>query len=692
MMAFTRISLAFLLLVAALLPAGAEERILRFVSDVHVQRNGDLLVTETIRVRAEGREIRRGILRDFPTTYTARDGTRVVVGFDVTGVTRNGAPETFTTESIGNGVRVRIGRGDVLLNHGVYEYAIRYRTTRQIGFFPDFDELYWNATGNGWTLAIDEAVARITLPENVAFLQSAFYTGPQGARGKAAAIVTQAPGLIVFRTTAPLPPRNGLTVAAAWPKGVVTAPTDLQKAGWWFWDNGPVVIAALGLLLVLGYYFHAWRQVGRDPRRGTVIPLFGPPDGMSAAAVRYVSQMGYDQRTFTAAMIELGVRGRLKMKESHGALTLESRAGGKDIPAPEQAMARALFQKKSSLKLVQSNHQSLRAAEDGLRGGLANAYAGKMFQNNTGWSVRGLLASLAAVAVIILAVFAIWGSEQGTAMLIGPIFLIPAVVVVIGLLNSGWPASIKGWLVRLTACAFAVPFTIGAVAVMLQASRSWVELLPASVPLVLLPVAASAFSWMKAHTVAGRVVTDQIEGLRQYLAVAEEDRLNYLHPPEKTPELFERLLPYAVALEVENAWAQKFAGVLASAAAAAAIGEWYSGDRDWTRDPVRFADSIGDGLLEDHFVRVDASRIERRQFKQRFVRRRVLRWRRRWRRRLRLVGQSQSPSRTPSLRRQVERIGQIARRRMTVLGKRGVARLQALQHRQVEPFGHKSHD
>ena len=107
-----RIALASILLATTLLPARAQERILAFVSDVTVERNGDLLVNETIRVEAQGREIRRGILRDFPTTYTRADGTRVVVGFEVKSVSRDGSPEHFTTEAIDNGVRVRIGSAD----------------------------------------------------------------------------------------------------------------------------------------------------------------------------------------------------------------------------------------------------------------------------------------------------------------------------------------------------------------------------------------------------------------------------------------------------------------------------------------------------------------------------------------------------------------------------------------------------
>ena len=195
MIALRRAALALLVLLAGLAPATGAERILSFISDVKVLTNSDLLVTETIRIQAEGDAFKHGLLRDFPTTYTRRNGTRVRVGFDVQSVTRDGVREAFTTERKGNGVEVRIGDPDVMLSFGPHEYVIRYLTTRQIGFFPDFDELYWNATGNGWAFTIDQAEARITLPASVAFLNSAFYTGPQGADGKDATVIAQRPGL-----------------------------------------------------------------------------------------------------------------------------------------------------------------------------------------------------------------------------------------------------------------------------------------------------------------------------------------------------------------------------------------------------------------------------------------------------------------------------------------------------------------
>ena len=126
-----RLFLAAFLCAMTLATAGARERITRFVSDVDVQRNGDLLVTETIQVNAEGYTIRHGILRDFPTTYRGKDGSRVEVGFDVLAVQRDGAPENYATERMSNGVRVRIGSG-VRAGTRMRACAVRTRCARPL--------------------------------------------------------------------------------------------------------------------------------------------------------------------------------------------------------------------------------------------------------------------------------------------------------------------------------------------------------------------------------------------------------------------------------------------------------------------------------------------------------------------------------------------------------------------------------
>jgi uncharacterized membrane protein len=99
---------------------------------------------------------------------------------------------------------------------------------------------------------------------------------------------------------------------------------------------------------------------------------------------------------------------------------------------------------------------------------------------------------------------------------------------------------------------------------------------------------------MPAYTREGRRVQDHIEGLRQYLGVAERDDLARMQAPELTPAEFARMLPYALALGVEKTWADRFAKVLGSAAVAAAVASYYSGNFDNLSSPASgLASSLG---------------------------------------------------------------------------------------------------
>ena len=166
--------------------AMADERILDYQSDIEVFADGSMQVTETIRVRAEQKEIKRGIYRDFPADYKDRFGNRYRVDFEVLEAKRDGHQESWHSKAQGNGVRVYLGDKNIYLDKGDYTYAITYRTNRQLGFFDDHDELYWNVTGNHWSFPIEAVSARVTLPEGLRAeqLEAEAYTGPLGAKGQ----------------------------------------------------------------------------------------------------------------------------------------------------------------------------------------------------------------------------------------------------------------------------------------------------------------------------------------------------------------------------------------------------------------------------------------------------------------------------------------------------------------------------
>ena len=143
-----------LLLAVSGMARAQEERILSYHSDIAVQPDASMRVTETIAVHGAGKEIRHGIYRDFPTEYRDNLGNRVKVAFEILAVTRDGRSEPYHTEAMSNGARIYVGAKNVMLPPGDHTYTLTYGTRRQLGFFDDHDELYWNVTGNVWTFSI----------------------------------------------------------------------------------------------------------------------------------------------------------------------------------------------------------------------------------------------------------------------------------------------------------------------------------------------------------------------------------------------------------------------------------------------------------------------------------------------------------------------------------------------------------
>jgi hypothetical protein len=248
--------------------AKGHEEILSFKSRIHVNENSSVTVAESITVRAAGKQIKRGIYRDFPTTYKDRYGNILRVLFAVESATRNGAKVPFWVENRSNGKRVYMGDKNVRIKPGVHTFVLTYTTDRQIGFLDDFDKLYWNVTGNDWAFPIAKAEAIVMIPPKAHVVQKTAYTGPRGAEGKDFISSIDANGFARFKTTRTLNPGEGLTIAVAWPKGFLSEPTKSEKAARLVHDNRPVLVGLIGFLLLLGYYLFAWDRVsGETPRR-----------------------------------------------------------------------------------------------------------------------------------------------------------------------------------------------------------------------------------------------------------------------------------------------------------------------------------------------------------------------------------------------------------------------------------------
>ena len=360
--------LVLALLLACVCTVRAEERVLAYDIDVEVRADGALDVTERITVNVEGNRIRRGIYRDFPTRYRDRYGNRVVVGLQVLGVERDGANEPWFTENLGNGVRINTGDDSFLPAPAEHTFTLRYRTTRQLGFFGDHDELYWNAIGTGWIFPIlsGTVTARLPVPVPVAQMSAEGYTGPQGAKGQAYAAELPDAGTARWHLTQPLAPGEGLTVVLTFPKGIVAAPTTQQRLFWFLRDNRGVLMATIGWLLLLAFCVYEWRRVGRDPRKGIVIARYEPPEGHGPANLRYLQRMGYDTRCFSAAVLNLAVAGFMRISREPRLIKkdewrLERGAAGTKPPAPSEAgLLDALFVRSTAGAVDLNNKQRAR--------------------------------------------------------------------------------------------------------------------------------------------------------------------------------------------------------------------------------------------------------------------------------------------------------------------------------------------
>jgi len=551
--------------------ADLSERILDFHSDITLREDGTLLVRETITVNSRGSAIRHGIYRDFPTRYRDRLRNHYVVGFELLSAERDGAPEISRVTDQPNGKRIYLGDSNAVLPAGHHTYVIAYTTTRQLGFFSDHDELYWNVTGNGWAFPIDHASATVTLPGAISGSPVSLdgFTGPQQSFARNLTSRQQPPGSYFFETTSRLRPQEGLSIVLSWKKGLIAAPTREQQVRYFFADNRVALLASLAFLVLLLYYLVVWYAVGRDPVRGVIMPLYQPPQNLSPAATRYLVRMGFDNKTFAAAILDMAVRGYLTIKEQAGSYTLyRTRATLSVLTPDEKQIAGVLFDGREQLWLHNENHKTIQQGIAALKGWLKLAEEKVYFITNSRYLLPGIVSSV--VAVLGLAFL------ESVPSLFAVVFIcfwltiwsLACVGLVIGC-AAAWKAALGAPGTALAGKAvvfslFALPFlggeAMGVFFLVKLASLFVAGFLFSSVMLHVL------FHFLlKAPTLAGRRLLDQVDGFKMFLGEVDGDRLNRILPPDGTPETFEKFLPFALALDLEQAWSEKFASELGSA-------------------------------------------------------------------------------------------------------------------------------
>jgi len=599
MMSLLRLCSALLLTLWMACGAQAEEVIRDYHADITVLPDATIEVTETITVNAEGNDIRRGIFRDFPLYAQDARGRRQKVDFELISVERDGRPEANHTESVSGGTRIYAGSGDVLLQPGEYTYTITYRTGRQIRYFDDHDELYWNVTGNGWLFPIEQASASVALPNDAVPTRTTVYTGPSGSTAQDAREIPGSGGL-EFETTAPLGPNEGLTIVLAFDKGLVAAPSSEDNTWWFIRDNLNTIIGFGGLAIIFLYYLRSWATVGRDPPKGVVVPRWDPPEGISPALVNYIDNTGFSGAGWTAlsaAALDLAVQGYVELDDLDSSITIRrtSKPVTGKLQAGEAALMAEIPSSGDALVIDKANGKKVQSVGNRFRQAIEKEHRNKYYKGNAGYTALGIGLSIAVVAALF-----IFGdlNEDVYALIFVPTFF----SLFFGTFTIGLGRSLRrsrslfSKIITIVALAFIGFVALSTMGLMLISM--WMDLESThQFPVLIafggiLLVNLLFFFLMGAPTPLGRKLMDGIEGLRTYLTLAEKDRMNMAGAPTMSPSHFEKLLPYAVALRVEKPWSQTFETWLATAAAGAAAAAyspgWYHGN-----NPGGFGDRIG---------------------------------------------------------------------------------------------------
>ena len=371
-----------------------------------------------------------------------------------------------------------------------------------LGFFDEHDELYWNVTGFDWAFPIDKASATVVLEFDAPLsgITEEAYTGPFGAKEREYRSRLDSGRRVYFEANKPLSPVNGLTIVVGWPKGFVDEPTQADRIGWLLKDNKNLLAAVIGYLLLLAYYIPVWRNYGRDPEEGLIVTRYAPPEGFSPASLRYIRQMYYDDKVMTAAVVNLAVKGYLEIKKRGGKHWLIMKTPNEPKP-PLAAGERELY-----VGLFKSSN--------------------KIELDDENHAVLGKARSAHRKSLI--------KDYKQHYFKTNVTLNIPAILIVIG-----------STLIALKIGRGPTPFVIAAII------------------LSFLTMALFAIL-MKRPTIRGRKLLDEMLGFKDFLEIAEKDELNLRNPPEKTPELFEAFLPFALALGVDQQWSERFASILAA--------------------------------------------------------------------------------------------------------------------------------
>jgi uncharacterized membrane protein len=515
-------------------PASAQRSldIQRFDADITVHKNATIDVIERIEARFTGQW--NGIYRKIPVQYRTPQGFNWSIRFELLSATDTEGHELETeTSREGHYVKYKIWVPGA--NDATRTVVLRYRAWNALRFFDEHDELYWNVTGDEWDVPLGTVSARVLLPVGATGVRATAFNGVQGSTATDAEITIDGNDVRIAMPRR-LEFREGLTAVVGWDKGLVEEPTIADRARGFLATNWPLglpIPVLLGMLLL-------WSRVGRDPRRLPVSVQYEPPKGLTPGESGTLTDESVDMRDITATVVDLAVRGFLRIEEQEEAAffgLFKNREFIFHREKPRSEWTALLPHERSVLDGIFGGHGDrvpLSSLENEfyktipeIKTGIMDQLVTRGFYRTRPDRVRGLWAVAAIVAG---AATAILGSIVGAKFALTPVpFIIAAVLIAIIIMVVG--------------------------------------------------------SQMPARTFAGARTLEKVLGFGEFLERVEKDRFERV---VKTPEMFERFLPYAMAFGVDKQWARAFQDIYTTPPS------WYTGAHVGMFNASTFSSSLAD--------------------------------------------------------------------------------------------------
>jgi uncharacterized protein (TIGR04222 family) len=503
-----------------------------FDAAIRVEQDGTVDVTETITAQFTGSW--NGIYRSIPVGYRTPQGFDWTLRLDLLGA----------GDAQGNALRVEAERDRHYRKFRIWvpgaqdatrTVVLHYRAANGLRFFEEHDELYWNVTGDEWDVPIEAVSAVIELPAAAAGVRAIAFNGAYGSTAQDASVAIEGTTVRLVMPHA-LGFHEGLTAVVGWNKGAVVEPTGTEVATEFASSNWPILIPVfvfLGMLLI-------WHRLGRDPESRPVAVQYEPPGTLTPAEAGTLMDGSADMRDITATLVDLAVRGHIRIEEREenqlfGLIKTRDYVFHRTTPNQqergllphEQRVLDGIFGSSATRVRLSDLEDEFYTSLPGIRTAIYDGLKGRNLYRSRPDRVKSRWLAIAAVLVIVIVGL---GSTVGSRWNLNPFPVFLA-------------AGASGLIVVL----------FGQV--------------------------------MPARTVAGARTLERVGGFEEFLRRVEGDRYRNV---VKTPEMFERFLPYAMLFGVERKWARAFEDIVREPP------RWYAGPGPMHFNATSFSSRLSD--------------------------------------------------------------------------------------------------